>query len=239
MRSHERSNTVVLERIPVPIYVDHEARRSQLAEAVWRIVVHDGVAAASVRAVAKEAGLSMGSVRHFFSSHDQLLLFAVETLVEHARRRIDAGTPARISLLADGRPLAAVAALVEEVVPLDAERQTEAKVWIAFTTPPATNPEIAAIREQVDDAVRELCCNALDALREFGRLHADRDRRIEVERIHALLDGLTIHLTRDTTRLDPNLVKRVILTHLDELSSTPPSDLPKTGLANRRGHHGL
>ncbi len=234
MGSHDRSNTVVLERIPVPIHVDHEARRSQLAQAVWRIVVRDGVAGASVRAVAKEAGLSMGSVRHFFASHDQLLLFAVEELVEQARRRIEEGTPARLSLLAEGRPLAAVAALLEEVLPLDAERQTEAKVWAAFTTPPATNPEIAAIREQVDDGVRELCRNALDALQEFDRLHADRDRRIEIERIHALLDGLTIHLTLEPARLDPDLVRSVLLTHLGELSSAPPNDHPSTGPTSGR-----
>ena len=181
-----------------------------------------------MRAVAKEAGLSMGSVRHFFASHDQLLLFAVEELVEQARRRIEEGTPARLSLLAEGRPLAAVAALLEEVLPLDAERQTEAKVWAAFTTPPATNPEIAAIREQVDDGVRELCHNALNALREFDRLHADRDRRIEIERIHALLDGLTIHLTLEPARLDPDVVRSVLLTHLGELSSAPPNDHPST-----------
>ena len=165
----------------------------------------------------------MGSVRHFFADHDQLLLFAVEELVEHARRRIEAGTPARMSLLADGRPLAAVAALLEEVLPLDAERQIEAKVWAAFTTPPVTNPEIGAIRMQVDDGVRELCGNALDALQEFGLLHADRERRIEIERIHALLDGLTIHLTIESTRLDPDFARTIVLTHLGELAAAPPA----------------
>ena len=211
----------------MPIYVDHEARRSQLAQAVWRTVTRDGVAGASVRAVAKEAELSTGSVRHFFASQDQLLLFAVETLVEQARRRIDEGTPTRMSLLAEGRPIAAVAALLEEVVPLDAERQSEAKVWAAFTTPPATTPDLTAIRKQVDDGVRELCRNALDALQEFGRLHSNRDRRIEVERIHALLDGLTIHLTLEPTRLSPELVRSIIVTHLGELSSAPPTDPPR------------
>ncbi len=171
----------------------------------------------------------MGSVRHFFASQDRLLLFAVEELVEQARRRIEAGTPARISLLAEGRPLAAVAALLEEVLPLDAERQTEATVWAAFTTPPATNPEIAVLREQVDEGVRELCRNALDALQELGGLHADRDRRIEIERMHALLDGLTIHLTIDPARLAPDLVRSVVLTHLGELSSAPPARTPADG----------
>jgi AcrR family transcriptional regulator len=208
----------VLERIPVPIHVDHEARRSHLAQAVWRIVVREGVAAASVRAVAKEAGLSMGSVRHFFASHDQLLLFAVEALVEQASRRIAEGTSARMTLVAEGRPLAAVAALLEEVLPLDAERQTEAKVWVAFTTPPATDSEIAAVRKRVDEGVRELCGNALDALHEFGLLDADRDRRVEIERIHALLDGLTIHLLLDPERLDSDFVRAVVVTHLGDLA---------------------
>ena len=190
--------------------------------------MRDGVVGASVRAVAKEAGLSVGSVRHFFASHNQLLLFAVEELVEQARRRIEAGTGARMTLLAEGQPLAAVAALLEEVLPLDAERRTEAKVWAAFTTPPATNPEIATIREQVDDGVRELCRNAFDALQELGRLHADRDRRIEMARIHAMLDGLTIHLTLEPARLDPDIVRPIVLTHLGELSSAPPIDSTET-----------
>jgi AcrR family transcriptional regulator len=211
----------VLERIPVPIHVDHEARRSHLAQAVWRIVVRDGVAAASVRAVAREAGLSMGSVRHFFASHDQLLLFAVEALVEQASRRIEEGTSARMTLVAEGRPLAAVAALLEEVLPLDAERQTEGKVWAAFTTPPATNPAIAAVRGRVDEGVQELCHNALDALHEFGLLGADRDRRVEIERIHALLDGLTIHLLLDPPGFDPDLARTVVVAHLADLASPP------------------
>jgi AcrR family transcriptional regulator len=190
---------------------------------VWRIVVRDGVAGASVRAVAREAGLSMGSVRHFFASQDQLLLFAVEELVARARRRIDEGTPARTAMFTDGLPLDAVAQLLEEVLPLDGERQMEARVWVAFTTPPATSREIAAIREQVDDSVRELCHNALDALHESGRLHADRDRRIEIERMHALLDGLTVHLLLEPARLGPELVRSLLISHLGELGSAPPA----------------
>jgi hypothetical protein len=48
-----------------------------------------------------------------------------------------------MSPLAQGRPLDAVAALLEEVLWLDAERRAEATVWAAFTTPPETNPAAA------------------------------------------------------------------------------------------------
>jgi AcrR family transcriptional regulator len=223
LRFHGGSNTRVLEHIPVPVHVDHAARRAHLAHAVWRIVARDGVAEASVRAVAREASLSMGSVRHFFASQDELLVFAVEELIAQARERIAASTPARLALLAEGRPLDAVAALLEEVLPLDAVRRTEAQVWASFTTPPVTNPRIAETREQVDDGVHELCTDAIEALHDLGRLPAERDRRIEIERLHALLDGLTIHLMVEPARISPDRARQIVLTHVGELSTIPTS----------------
>ena len=50
----------------MPIVVDPEERRRDLAEAVWRVVRRDGLERASVREVAREAGVSMGSLRHYF-----------------------------------------------------------------------------------------------------------------------------------------------------------------------------
>ena len=40
--------------------------------------------------------------------------------------------------------------------------------------------------------------------------------------MHALLDGLTIHLTIEPTCLAPDFVRSIVLTHLGELSSAPP-----------------
>jgi AcrR family transcriptional regulator len=189
---------------------------------VWRIVARDGVSGASVRAVAREAGLSMGSVRHFFANQDQLLRFSVEQIVEQASRRIEQHTPARMAALDEGRPLDAVAGLLEEVLPLDTERMTEAMVWAAFTAPPAAGPGMSEIRASADSGVRELCANAIDALRELGLLHADRRFPIEIERLHALLDGLTIHLMLEPARVSTDRVRAILLTHLAELSSAPP-----------------
>jgi AcrR family transcriptional regulator len=201
----------------VPVHVDHAVRRAELARAVWRIVARDGVRAASVRGVAREAGLSMGSVRHFFSTQDELLRFAVEEVVDQAGRRIEAGTAARQATVAEGRPLAAVADLLQEVIPLDDERLIEAEVWAAFTAPPVTDPAIAELRQQVDDGVRELCRNALSALAEFGLLHPARDRDVEVARLHALVDGLAVHVVRATAGLRHDRVRAILLTHLGDL----------------------
>jgi hypothetical protein len=70
------------------------------------------------------------------------------------------------------------------VLPLDEQRLTEATVWAAFTAAPAADPDIAAIRRQADDGVRQLCHDAVAALAEFGLIDPARDVDVETERIH-------------------------------------------------------
>jgi AcrR family transcriptional regulator len=205
----------------VPVRVDRDERRALLAEAVWRIAARDGVRAASVRGVAREAGLSMGSVRHFFSTQDDLLRFAVAELVEQVRRRIEAGTATRLAAVAQGRPIEAAVALLEEVLPLDARRRTEARVWAAFTAPPVIDEQMADIRRSADDGIRQLCRSVLAVLTETGVLHPERDVNLESERMHALVDGLTIHLLVDPTEVSPGRVKSVLVVHLNDLRAAP------------------
>lgn len=163
----------------------------------------------------------MGSVRHFFDTQAGLLRFAVAELVEQVRRRIDAGTPTRAAAVAQGRPIDAAVALLEEVLPLDAQRWTEARVWAAFTAPPITDNQIADIRRSADDGIRQLCRSVLAVLTETGVLHPERDVSVETERMHALVDGLTIHLLVHPTRVSPRRVKSVLVVHLNDLRAAP------------------
>lgn len=61
---------------------------AELAEAVWRVIRRDGLEHASVRNVAREAGLSMGSLRHYFSTQSELLIFALRLVIERIDRRL-------------------------------------------------------------------------------------------------------------------------------------------------------
>ena len=42
----------------MPKDVDHDARREELLEAVWRVIARDGMERATIRAIAKETGWS-------------------------------------------------------------------------------------------------------------------------------------------------------------------------------------
>lgn len=74
----------------VPKQVDYEARRRELAEALWRLTRRDGWEAISLRKVAAEAGVSMGMVQHAFTTTDRMLAFAVRTISEDAAERVQA-----------------------------------------------------------------------------------------------------------------------------------------------------
>ncbi|HWT95113.1 MAG TPA: TetR family transcriptional regulator C-terminal domain-containing protein, partial [Solirubrobacteraceae bacterium] len=119
----------------MPKHVDHDQRRDELADAVWRLVVREGVEAASLRRVAAEAGWSVGSVRHYFATQHELLTFAMELVVTRATARLQTTPPG------PDAP-ATAAALLGQLLPLDDERRAEMQVWLAFSTRAAVDPAL-------------------------------------------------------------------------------------------------
>ncbi|MEI5134937.1 TetR family transcriptional regulator [Streptomyces libani] len=57
----------------MPKQVDREARRREVVDALFRVAVRDGLQRASLRAVADEARLNIGSVRHYFAGQEELM----------------------------------------------------------------------------------------------------------------------------------------------------------------------
>jgi AcrR family transcriptional regulator len=208
--------------------IDHAQRRAQLVQAVWRIAHRDGLRAASVRGVAREAGLSMGSVRHFFSSQDELWRFAMREVIDKIGRRVAAGAEARVADAKAGRAIDAALELLQELLPLDDERRAEARIYAAFTMETADNSGIAAIRQEAEDALRQQCQHTLASLSELGHVDPNRDLEIETERLWALLDGLTTHILWRPDRTPTDRVISALRTHLADLR-TPPQVSQVTG----------
>jgi AcrR family transcriptional regulator len=200
----------------MPRQVDPEQRRAELAEAVWTVIRRDGLQRASVRNVAREAGLSMGSLRHYFATQSELLCFAMQLVGDRARTRVRALQPA-----AD--PRATAERLLQELVPLDDERRAEAEVWLAFTGHALVDPGQRAIHQHIHDELNGACATALTLLADAGRTPADLDIPLEVTRLHALLDGLAVHAVMRPEQVPPERIKAVIARHLDTLQAGPGS----------------
>ena len=191
--------------------VDVDARRRELAEAVWRVILRDGLDRASVRNVAREAGLSMGSLRHYSGSQTELLAFAMRLVTERARHRIQA-----LDLSCVG-PRRAIERVLLEVLPLDAERRAEAEVWLALTGKALVDPTLHALRDEADDGLRELCGWSVRVLVESGEAVPGLDVDLETERLHAVIDGLAVHAVVRPERATAENLTAVLARHLDGL----------------------
>ncbi|MBA4603115.1 TetR/AcrR family transcriptional regulator [Thermoactinomyces mirandus] len=102
----------------MPKLVDHKKRKIQIAEAAWKVIVNEGIEQATVRKIAKTAGLSVGSLRHYFSSQSELLRFSMELVAKRVKERAEARKY-------DGDPMEFMTEAICEVLPIDEERRIE------------------------------------------------------------------------------------------------------------------
>ena len=74
----------------------NEARRLDILRAAARVFRRRGIAAAGMREIADEAGLSPGNLYHYFSGKDEILLFCQERTLDRLQAAVAAarGTPA-------------------------------------------------------------------------------------------------------------------------------------------------
>jgi AcrR family transcriptional regulator len=185
----------------MPRIVDHEARRRELTEALWRVVSRDGIEAVSVRSVAAEAGCSPGALRHYFPEQRDLVASAMSLVGARATERIR-------SLRPSGSVLDQVQAYCEQVIPLDAERRFEMEVWFGFVSRARHDP---SLKEPAELVHRELRAFLSDLLRPAGL-----DAR-EAARLHALIDGLSVHLLLYPDQTTPEEVRELLRGHLARL----------------------
>ncbi|MFC0627021.1 TetR/AcrR family transcriptional regulator [Kribbella deserti] len=200
----------------MPKIVDHDARREEIAQALWRIIRRDGIPAVSVRTVAAEAGSSPGAVRYYFPDQAGLLSFAMELVSRRVTERVQALQPS-------GPPSTLAMRYLEEVLPLDDDRIAEFDIWLAFLAQAGADNEASTLLREhvvtVHEGLRGLCALVLEGLAEAGALRADLDLSLETDRLHALIDGLALHAATQHQRATPARVRAILQRHLDDLGA--------------------
>ena len=194
----------------MPKLIDHAERRAEIAEALWRIVLRDGVSGVSVREVAAEAGISVGSLRHVFADKSELLEFSMRLIYDRVEERVRAHARMR-------DPLRRAEAILAELMPFDDNRRVEMHVNLALLTESVAHPGLAAAAREAYEGLRLLCLGVLTDLREHGLVAAGTDLESEAVRLHALVDGMAMHMLIDD-RHAPT-ARRTLVKHLKGLST--------------------
>ncbi|WP_030987489.1 TetR/AcrR family transcriptional regulator [Streptomyces sp. NRRL S-1813] len=203
----------------MPKQVDREARRREVVDALFRVVVRDGLQRASLRAVADEARLNIGSVRHYFAGQEELMRFAMRSMLDRVGDRLQR----RIDELGDLDGLSApqirrcAVDLLSELLPLDDSRRAEVTVLVDFSTAARTHPGIDDLAQETATGTRTLVRRILTRLGTAGGLRAGLALDTETERLTSLLDGLAFTAVLRPDVLDGKTCATVLRAHIDDL----------------------
>lgn len=192
----------------MPKAVDHNERRTRIAQALLRVAGEHGLEAVSLRHVAAEAGVTSGMVQHYFRTKDEMMAFALAVVRERSEARLTAAVTA---LGADPSPREVLRMIVAEVLPVDEPRRADGRVALAFLSYTAARPEAAAPLRA--DTAAMLAFMA-DRIRAGGpRPGIDPDQAAVV--LLALMEGLGVHLLGG--HYSPETALAALDAHLDTI----------------------
>lgn len=195
----------------MPKQVDHHERRESIAHALWQVVDQQGWARATMREVAREAGVSLGQLQHYFSSRAEMLTFAMAFASEQTSRRVARG----LSSLGDSpHPRDVLRLILTEMLPLHPDSRATSRLNAAYVLEALHDP---SLRQQVGVGLRDGRAMVERLIRQAisdGQIHPDSDPIIETDLVLALT-GLTPLLELDV--IEPGAALAAIDTHLSRL----------------------
>lgn len=170
----------------MPKQVDHEERRRALAEAIFEVIGTRGFEAVSLRDVAKQAGVSMGAVQHYFATKDEMLLFALSHLRTRVLQRLQE-TMRQLPQPAGLRDTVRHAFRV--MLPVDDAGRQEACVNIAFFTLASVNQDYANQLLAGYERILAVTKANFAAAKQAGELAEDADPEAEAATLYFLVQG--------------------------------------------------
>jgi AcrR family transcriptional regulator len=182
----------------MPKNVDHDERREELLDAVWRVIVRDGLDRATIRSIAKETGWSSGVLAHYFVDKDDILVSALRL----AHDRIDARWEEKLEGLSG---LAALRELVLDNLPLDDEREQETRFlmnyWSRSMRTADGEGRNAGEAWRRGPALVDRLATLVAEAQAAGEIAPGDDPNDLAERLLALIDGLSLHALLDPQRV--------------------------------------
>lgn len=167
----------------MPKQVDHQERREAIAHALWRVVDQHGWTRATLREVAREAGVSLGQLQHYFASRAAMLTFAMEFATERTADRV----ALRLATLDEPpHPKDVLRVVLTEMLPLHPDARASSRMNAAYVLEALHDP---TLRERAGLGLRDGRALVERLVRQAvaqGQIAPDRDVDVETDLLLAL-----------------------------------------------------
>ncbi|CAN7467676.1 TetR family transcriptional regulator C-terminal domain-containing protein [Microbacterium maritypicum] len=195
----------------MPKQVDHRERRESIAHALWTIVERQGWARATMREVAREAGVSLGQLQHYFSSRAEMLTFAIEFAADQTAQRVTQGVAA---LDQPPHPRNVLRVVLVALLRLRSDARTISRMNAAYVLEAMHDP---TLHQQASVGLRNgrsMVEHLIQQAINHGQIPPDRDPTIETDLILALTGFAPL---LELGVIKPHAALAAIDQHLDRL----------------------
>ena len=186
----------------MPKIVDHEERRAEVLDATWRVIATRGLDAATVRQIAKEAGVSSGVLAHYFADKDDILVQAHRLAYDRVFRRVE-------EKIGRSTGIEALRATLYETLPMDENRRIEAVIDINYIGRALNDPRLKLVRQESAQVARGWWLGVLTSTAAGGHLAVDTNLELLVDQILVFIDGISLQSVLFPDLMTPELQKRL------------------------------
>lgn len=193
----------------MPKIIDWEARKGEILEATWRVIARDGLSRTTVRAIAREADCSLGILSHYFD--DKLDILASALLLSH--QRVRERTEKKVVGLSG---MAALRIAMLEALPLDAERELEARIEVSFWGRILSDARLSELGQIEVNLLGSRLRGHLNEARDAGELRENLDLDLATQELLVLIDGISVERTHFPASVPPKRQVEMLELRLSE-----------------------
>jgi AcrR family transcriptional regulator len=182
---------------------DHAARRRDVVHAAWRLIGRSGVDGATIRAVAAELGVATKAVTRYFQSKDELLLLALDRVID---QQIESSQH-------DVGDLGSRAALVRgltSALPTTERTRKGWRIWVAFLGRAVGNPDLQRHHRRRYDRLRRITVQWLRRAARQGVIPPASATVAAADEILALIDGIGVREAVNPGSIPPARQRRLV-----------------------------
>lgn len=197
----------------MPKIVDHDIQRVKFAKAAMSLIARHGLEGVTMRAVAVEAGLSYGSLFHYFASKDELLMHAVRYSTSLQSKRVNKfsseffGLQALEHLLCDD-------AIINE------SSRDDWMVWLTFLYKAALQSSFAELHADLIGGWLARITRLLEDAKQAGEIERNLDVDFEAKAVWAYSSGIGQLSLLHPDLLPVELQKKLITAYLEKLRTS-------------------
>jgi AcrR family transcriptional regulator len=179
----------------VPALGDHDARREDVSEAVWRVLARCGVGGLTFRSVALEMDATTGLVSHYFPTKRSLLA--------HARHVAEQRTATMLRRTGEEPGFASLRAALLDILPLTPETIEMSRAWVSFWDAAIGDSNLGANETIRYQRWRTRLCELIIEAQQRGEVTTDASPEDLSVIVGSFAHGLVVQSLFDTSRFSP------------------------------------